>query len=197
MKRGYLLGALLCVSCVLTGCSSFSPSVSGVSISKKGEITAVVREKFDKDYYDKKELEEQVESEIEQYNAKTGEKSVKKRKLSVKDGMAVLNISYKTAKDYADFNNVGFYMGNIQGAVQAGYAFEDEFFEVADGKRKEDAPVWGSQIMSGKNYQTVAIEEALLVEVPGEIRYVSGNVKVTDKSTAVLEENETAYILYE
>lgn len=197
MKRGYLLGVLLCAGCVLTGCSSFSPGVTGVSVGKKGEITAVVREKFDKDYYNKEELEEQIKTEIEQYNAQAGEKAVKKRRLSVKDGVAVLDIRYKSAKDYADFNNVGFYMGNIQGAVQAGYAFEGEFYEVTDGKRKEDAPIWGSQIMSGKNYQTIAIEEALLVEVPGEIRYVSGNVKVTDKSTAVLEENETAYILYE
>ena len=51
--------------------------------------------------------------------------------------------------------------------------------------------------MTGKNYQTVVIEEALLVEVPGNIKYVSENMKVTGKSTAVLEETGRAYVLYE
>ena len=197
MKRGYLLGAALFMSCMLTGCSSFSPEVTGVSISKKGEVTEVVREKFDKEYYDKKELEQQIESEVEQYNAENGEKSVKKNRFSVKDGEAILRITYSSAKDYAQFNHIGFYNGDIQGAVQAGYAFEGEFLEVTDGKIKEGEPIWGSSIMSGTNYQTLAIEEALLVEVPGTIKYVSSNMKVKDKSTAVLEESETAYILYE
>jgi len=197
MKRGRLIAALICAACILTGCGGFSPEVTGVSIDKKGRITQVVRESFDKDYYDKKEVEGEISSAVKTYNEAAGGKKVKKKGFSVKNGVAVLSMTYASAKDYADFNDIGFYVGDILGAVQAGHAFEGKFLKVSDGKAEAEASVWGSQIMTGKNYQTVVIEEALLVEVPGNIKYVSENMKVTGKSTAVLEETGRAYVLYE
>lgn len=197
MKRGRVIGFMLCVSCILTGCSGFSPAVSGISIDKKGGVKEFVRENFDQSYYSKDEFEEEIEAQIRSYNDKAGTKAVKKQGFSVKDGVAQLRMTYAGTKDYAAFNNLDFYVGDIQGAVQAGYAFEGRFAEVSGGKVNESALVWGSAIMSGKNYNTVALRQAMLIEVPGTIKYVSENVKVTDKSTAVIEENETAYILYE
>ncbi|MDO4345293.1 MAG: hypothetical protein Q4C50_10865 [Eubacteriales bacterium] len=197
MKRGRFTVALIGVAFILTGCGGFSSEISGISISKKGVISESVVENFDKDYYDKKELEQEIAAQVESYNAENGKNAVKKKSLRVKDSVAYLGMSYATAKDYAEFNQVDLYVGDIQGAVQAGYAFEGSFFEVSKGTVKEDAPVWGSQIMSGKNYSTVVLREELLVEVPGTIKYVSDNVRVKDKSTAVVEERQTAYILYE
>lgn len=197
MKKGSALAAVLCVGCILTGCSGFSPEVTGVSIDKKGGITSVVRENFAEDYYSEEELKAQVDSAVEAYNTAAGDKFVKKRGLKIKDGVAELSMTYASYKDYADFNNIGFYVGDINGAIQAGYAFDGSFLRVTDGKVDEGDPVWGSSIMSGTNYQTVVIKEPLLVEVPGTIRYVSENVKVKEKSVAVAEEAATAYILYE
>lgn len=197
MKRGRIAAVLLCVGCILTGCSRFSPEMTGVSVGKKGQITQVIRENFDKDYYDKKEMDEEISAAVKSYNETAGGKNVKAGKVSVKDGVAVLRVTYSTAADYADFNNVGFYVGDILGAVQAGHAFEGKFLEVSQGAIKEGSSVWGSQIMTGKNYKTLVIEEAMLAEVPGEIAYVSENMKVTGKSTAVLEEVGRGYILYE
>lgn len=197
MKRGLRAGLLLLAVCILTGCSSFSPEISGISIDKNGGVTEYVRESFDKGYYDKDEVQRQIESEIAGYNQTAGSRAVKKKGFSVKNGTAQLRMTYASWQDYAGFNHLDFYMGDIQGAVQVGYAFEGSFYEVADGQVKQDTAIWGSQIMTGANYHTVALRQAQLVKVPGNIRYVSENVKVTDKSTAVLEENETAYILYE
>ena len=197
MKRGCLAATVLIFACVLTGCGGFSPEVTGISINKNGTVTEVVRENFDQDYYSKKELEEEIKAEVKSYNKDTGTKSVKKTGFSVKNGIAKLSMTYATAKDYAAFNNVGFYAGDILGAVQSGYAFEGTFVQVSNGKIQEGETTWGSQIMSGTNYQTVVIEEPLLVEVPGTIVYVSENMKVTDKSTAVLEESGTGYVLYQ
>lgn len=197
MKKGCVTGLVLCLGLSLTGCSSFSPAVSGISIDKKGAVTEYVREDFSQSYYDKGEMEEELGAEIKSYNEAVGTKAVKKQSLSVKEGIAQLRMTYASTKDYAEFNHLDFYAGDIQGAVQAGYAFEGKFAEVTDGVKAQEALVWGSAIMTGQNYQTVALRQAMLVEVPGTIRYVSENVKVTDKSTAVIEENETAYILYE
>ena len=138
-----------------------------------------------------------IDAQVEGYNAAAGAKAVRKRGFSVKNDVAQLKMTYASAADYAKFNGIDLYVGDIPGAVQAGYTFDGQFAEVSNGTVREGNAIWGSQIMTGSNYHTVAVREPLLVEVPGTIRYVSRNVKVTDKSTAVIEEKQTAYILYE
>lgn len=200
MKRGRFLAVLLCMAGALTGCGivdGFSPEVSGISIDKKGGITEVVRENFDQSYYSEDELESEIAKEIEEYNTQAGDKAVKEKGLKIKNGVAQLKMTYASSEDYANFNRVDFFTGNIIGAVQAGYMFEGSFWPVSDGKIQEDSAVWGSEIISGTNYQVVAVKGPLLVEVPGKIVYVSSNVKVTDKSTGVVEETSKAYIIYE
>ena len=199
MKRGYLLATLLGFCCFLTGCSmleGFSPEVTGVSVSKNGAVTEVVMESFDASYYSEEELKSTVESEIADYNSSHGDKAVKKKSLEVKDGEAQMRLVYDSYQNYAGFNHVGFYVGDINGAIQAGYAFEGSFYPVLDGAVSQNS-VWGSSLMSGTNYKTMVVNEALLVDVPGKICYVSEGVKVTGKSEAVTENSDTSYILYE
>lgn len=197
MKRGLLAALLIGAGCALSGCSSFSPEMSGISINKKGGITEVSIESFDKGYYSEAELESEIDTEVARYNALAGEKAVSKKSFRVENGAAELRMTYETAKDYADFNGLDFYLGDIPGAVQAGYTFEGQFFEVTGIVVREDNPIFGSQVMTGKNYNTVAVREPMLVEVPGTIRYISENVRLTDKDTAVVEQGQEAYILYE
>lgn len=185
--------------CMLTGCSvldGFSPDVSGISIDKKGGVTEVVREMFDESVYSKEELEAQISSEIEEYNTASGDEYVKEKSLKVKDGVAQLKVTYASAKDYAAFNKVDFYSGDVVGAVQKGYMFEGNFKTVTSGTVDEASAVWGSVIISGTNYSTIVFNGPLLVEVPGEILYVSDNVNVTEKNTAVCSESSRAYIIY-
>lgn len=197
MKRGKWIAAVLVSGSLLTGCSSFSPEVTGISINKKGGISEVVREPFDASYYSEAELEQEIDTAIGLYTSENDSRTVKKKSLSVKNGEAVLKMEYASDKDYAKFNNVGFYLGNISGAIQAGYPFDGSFYQVITGKIDDSSTVWGSSVMSGTNYKTVVVSEPLLVQVPGTIHYVSENVKVRDKSTAVTESTEVAYILYE
>ena len=195
-KRGFLLAAVIGAGCILTGCSSFSPEVTGISVSKNGTVTEVVRESFDASYYSEEELKSTVESEIADYNSSHSERAVKKKSLKIKDGEAQMRLEYDSYQDYAGFNHVGFYVGDINGAIQAGYAFEGSFYPVLDGAVSQNS-VWGSSLMSGTNYKTMVVNEALLVDVPGKICYVSEGVKVTGKSEAVTENSDTSYILYE
>ncbi len=197
MKRGRMAGLALAVSLMLTGCSGFTPDTNGVSIDEKGVVTEFAREDFGQAYYDKEELENAIDTEVAVYNVNAGTDAVRKKSFRVKDGVAELRMTYATAEDYASFNGVDFYLGDIPGAVQAGYVFDKKFAPVSNGTVMLDSLVWGSGIMVGANYHTVALREQMLVKVPGTIRYVSENVRVTDKSTAIVEESGTAYILYE
>ncbi|RGD65645.1 hypothetical protein DXA98_03220 [Lachnospiraceae bacterium OF09-6] len=88
MKRGFILAAVIGAGCILTGCSSFSPEVTGVSVSKNGTVIEVVRENFDASYYSEEELKNTVESEITDYNSSHTDKAVKKKSLKIKDGEA-------------------------------------------------------------------------------------------------------------
>lgn len=197
MRRGRFLAVLLCTCCLLTGCSGFSPEISGIKIDKKGRVTEVVRENFNQSYYSEDELKAQLTNEVEAYNSQAGDKAVKSKGLKVKNGVAELTMNYATFQDYASFNQVDFYVGDVIGAIQAGYMFEGSFRTVSGGKVNEESAVWGSEIIGGKNYNAVIVKGPLLVEVPGSIVYVSENVKVTDKSTVVVDEASRAYILYE
>ncbi len=196
MKRVRLFCAVgMCL--LLAGCDKFSPEGSGISISKKGVVTEVSQEAFDKAYYGEAELENEIDSQVASYNAQFGEKSVRKKSLAVENGQATLCMTYATAQDYAAFNGIDFYIGDITGAVQAGYTFEKNFYSVADGRVQTEKPLFGSQVMTGKNYSTVATRQGTLVQVPGVIRIVSEHVNVTGEDTAVIEPNQEAYILYE
>lgn len=199
MKRGRYLAILLAAGCMMTGCSSFggfSPEVSGVSISKKGAVTEVIREMFDESAYSKEELEQQMNSEIEAYNTAAGDDCVKKKSLKVKDGVAQMRIAYASVKDYIAFNDVEFYAGDIVGAVQQGYMFEGVFKSVTGGTVDDSSSIWGSAIISKENDAVVVFDGPLLVDVPGEIKYVSENVHVTEKNTGVCSDSDRAYIIY-
>lgn len=199
MKRGRFLIACLCMGCMLTGCGNlfFSPEVSGISIEKKGGITEVVREMFDESVYNTEELKQEIESEVKNYNASSGEEKVKQKSLKVKNGVAELKMTYASAKDYAAFNSLNFYSGDIVGAVQAGHMFEGSFRKVTDGNVNKDTTLWGSEIIRGTDYQTVIFKGPLLVQVPGNIVYVSEGVQVTDKDTAVMMDTSQVYVVYQ
>lgn len=200
MKRGRYLAVLLVAGSMLTGCGilgGFSPEVSGISIDKKGGVTEVIREMFDESVYSKEELELQLNSEIQAYNTAAGDEYIEEKGLKVKGSVAQLKIKYASVKDYTAFNNVKFYAGNVVGAVQQGYMFEGSFKSVTSGTVDASSALWGSAIIRGTNYPTIVFQGPLLVEVPGEIIYVSDNVNVTDKKTAVCSDSSRAYVIYE
>ncbi|MDO4633887.1 MAG: hypothetical protein Q4B01_08540 [Eubacteriales bacterium] len=197
-KKVHILTLLSAAVLLLNGCSSgFSPAMTGVQITKKGTITQVIKENFQEANYSEQELTAQISNAVDRYNTEKGDTRIKAGKLAVSGGVADLKMIYETSSDYSRFNRISFYAGDITGAIQEGYAFDGSFYPVRSGVVNDQNPVWGSSLMSGTNYRTVVFEEAMLVEVPGEICYVSDNLSVTGKSTAVAKEAGIAYILYQ
>ena len=106
MKRGFILAAVIGAGCILTGCSSFSPEVTGVSVSKNGTVTEVVRENFDASYYSEEELENTVESEITDYNSSHTDKAVKKKKKTGSLKKSMLKCRYRLVINFIDVKAV-------------------------------------------------------------------------------------------
>ena len=96
---------------------------STLIFSRKGGITAVSVEPFDKDYYSKEELDQTVDTALKDYQA-AGGKGISKKSLSVGNGTARLVMTYDSAEDYAKFNRVPAYFGTVSGAQEEGYSLD-------------------------------------------------------------------------
>lgn len=197
MKRAVWVAALLSIGFVLTGCQKFEPEETGININENNVVRQVIKEDFSGSGYSEQELASQIEYEINTYNDSVGRKSVKSNTLKVTNGVAELTMIYASPKDFAAFNNEDFYVGDMYGAIQSGYAFEGAFREVDTGVvGKTD--IWGSKLMTeGENYKTIVFCEPTLLQIPGTIKYASTNLRVVGASTVVSDTDELAYILYE
>lgn len=180
-------GLLLAVVALglLTGCRKFSPEETAVSIGKDGAVTAAVIDKLDKSYYDAEELKANVESSVAEYTKGAGEDALTVEKLEIgEEGDVELLMKYASYKDYAAFNNVDFYVGDITDAYNnGGYRFETGFYPVEKGEIA-GAEIQREEIFEGVNHPMVVFSEDMAVEVPGKILYVSSNVELTGKKSA-------------
>lgn len=197
MKKAVCLIALLGIGCLFNGCHRFAPDQTGISINENNVVRQVIKEDFSETGYSQEELASQIEYEVNVYNDAAGFKSVKSSGLKVNDGKAELTLIYATPNDFASFNNEDFFVGDMVDAIQNNYTLQGSFYEVKDGSIGKEE-IWGSKLMSdGFNYKTIVFSEPTLLQIAGNIRYVSTNLKVTGPSTVVSETDELAYVLYE
>lgn len=190
MKKVKVLGLAVLLMGLLSGCEKFTPQETAISVNKKGEIVSFVKESFDKDYYDADELEASIDQAILNYNDSHGTENVEKEKFEVKNKSAELTMKFTSGEDYAEFNDVTLYSGDVVGAYHAGYDFSGGFQSVEKGQVTGSAT--GADILSSYNYGILVLDEEIDVQVPGNIVYASDNVEVTGKKTAkVLSGDET------
>ena len=182
MKRWSMCLVLALAVGSLAGCSRFEPEQSTVRINKDGSLQAAVVEKLDKDYYSEEELQAEIDEAVAEYNGDSEDTLLLVKKYEVEDDVVNLYIEYASADDYQAFNNVTFYLKDLQGAYDDGYSFPNTFNKVEKGKVTGTAPK--SEILSGVNYSVLIYSEEMDVEVPGNILYVSQDVTVTGNRKA-------------
>lgn len=183
MKKIKLLLVAAIVAGLITGCSSFKPDQTGILVKKNGSIVSVIKESLDRDYYDQTELKAMIDETVDLYNASVGTKQVTVDQYEVENGQATLKMSYDSAADYQSMNQVEFYQGDLASAYGTEYGLEGTFFKVEKGKKTEQ-PLDKETVLATKNYNVVVLEEELLVEVPGDIVFVSNDVEVLGKKQA-------------
>ena len=111
-----MLAVMSVTSLLLAGCGG-DERLKGADMStmiiEKDRITALTVSPFDTSIYSESELRRMADEETRAYNRENGAKSVKFEKLSVRDGKAYLTMSYRSAEDYAAFNNLTFENGPL------------------------------------------------------------------------------------
>lgn len=194
MKKTAILWILV-LSFVLAGCQKNDEiDKNSIEVSKKGWIKATVYESFDKEYYDKDELRETVESAIDAYNSESGEERIKLDSLKVKKKVAHATITYTADDDYVAFNQVGIYNGTAKEMDTAVYDAWQEL-EDRDGNK---IPLQNVLVSEDTCY-LVILQENCTLETSGKILYTSSNVIVDGKKSADVTANHEsyAYIVYE
>lgn len=186
-KKVRLVAVLSAAAVMMSGCSRFSPAETAVSVEKDGTVRAAVIEQLDQDYYKEDELKTSIDQAVAEFTAENGEDSVSVEKYETKDRKVTLLMEYADAGTYADFNQVTFFTGDMVAAGGAGYDFDTVFQQVEKGKVTDDE-VSSDEVLNSYNYNVVILEEAMGVEVPGNIVYVSSNVEVTGKKSAKVSE---------
>lgn len=202
MKKLVVLLSIMALGAgLLAGCGTPDVVTNTIIVEKNGKITEALVEDFSKDYYTQEELQSFVESEIEEFKAENTEADIKLSDLTVETGTARMVIRYGNASTYRDFHKVNFFVGTVVDAQSAGYKFDTNFVAVTDGVAAEE--LVGTSMVVAAEGKVVIIQDAIEVQVPGTIKYVSEGVTVNAADTAAITvANETdvapvAYIIYE
>ncbi len=170
------MACFMLASVFLSGCAEGGVNETSIKILKKGRIESDIIEPFGMDYYSEKELGEMLSEAVEAYNLKKGEKDgVTLKDVEVEKEVARARIIYKSAEDYAEFNNVDFFCGKVKDAREGGYDLRMTMLSLDNGEK-----TGLSELVGVEDNNIVIISEPVLVETDSDIEYVSANVEYID-----------------
>lgn len=197
MTAALIVGILLLGGCEKLGQSKWTPQEpAAVSIEKDGSVTEFIQDTLDADYYDASELENMINSGVNEYNSKNGEDSIVVKEFTAENGAVNLTMEYASAADYAQFNNTEFFYGSIIKAQLEGYLFDVSFKKVSNGVVQGDE-VSGSEVIKSTDKMVLILRGPLEVQVPGDVLFTSANADMlaSDVVNATGEQEETEHEL--
>ena len=175
-----LLAILLAITVAGCGKSDEAYDETTVIIDKKGGITHRIVENFDKSYYDEDELRQDIDDELAEYCKDKDEKAARLNSLKIEDGIATAEISFAGCGDYAAFNDVDFFYGTINEAMEKQYPTD----VTLKGEGDEDEPIGKYEFEAMGESMMVVVSEPVVVKLPKKIAYTTANIDVLDDDTA-------------
>lgn len=193
-KKANALLVLMLAAVTLGGCGSETEE-SRAELQKDGSVKSVVTADFDKPDYDIEELKQMVLEESAAYNRSTGDGAISVEKVSEKNGTASVKMTYKSAADYAAFNDGIFFVGSPKEAEEEGYNLN----RVLSGTKNPLETVGGADILAMDDAKILITDMKDPVVLDGKAVYTSDNVQTDKKYKTVTlkeESGEPAYIIY-
>ena len=177
---------ILILSIALTGCGASADS-SSLALSKKGVLTQTIVEEWDQEQYDKNELQQQIETDIQQYG-----QDIELNSIKVKDAAVTVKMTYQNLETYAQYNQVILFQGTIAQCQAAGYLLEGEF-QTADKEAVDRTQV----LNIGDKCKVLVFQEPVSVKIPGKILYCSRALEILSgkEVKAVMEGDDMDYLL--
>ena len=146
---------------------------AGLAIAKDGTVTCVLRDSFEKDFYDLKDLEDMIRFEVSTYNQTKGGQSIELESLELIDRDCIAVMKYGSYEDYTLFSEVPLFVGTVKEAAEAGIDLNVTLTEA--GKSNT---IGREELEALTDYYLVVWYEDMPVSVPGKIRYCSEELQI-------------------
>ena len=153
---------------------AWEPGETSLQVLDDGTVTETIIDRLDQGYYNSSELENMINSTVNEYNQIHGADAVKIEEWTIENNQVTLTMIYRSGKDYGDYNNVRFYSGSMLGAEMDGYLFYNQSQKVEKGEVTE-SNLSNEEALKHKEYQVLVTDASHVVRVPGDVVYISAN----------------------
>ena len=214
MRRRFIKIAILGMSVsALVGCGSKDVTITAdkaknneIIVTETGALQGVIKEKFDKKYYDEKELKSFIKDDIKEFNSDKGTK-IKLNSMAVKDNNVYVVMDYKSANDFNAYSE--YQVSSLNADIAKDSKQVDDKLTVY-GKDKTEHKIEALD----KDKKVVIIQEKpasetpygdlpsekkvdLRVTVAGKIKYVTGAKKDDGNTAKIKTLKDPVVIVYE
>lgn len=202
MRRNVVIFGILMISCILVGCSSKEITVNTIIIQEDRQIIGVTIEEFDLDHYEGEELQTMLDGELKDYNSKVGVDSIIAEPVELlipEEGdldtisKAKLHMTFKSAKDYEDFNEVTLFVGSVEEAIEEGFDLDVSL--VIASEPTTTMKIY--ELPETKDFTLVITNEKIQIIAPKKIVYYSDDVTVIDENEVSSQQlADYSYLLF-
>lgn len=172
---------------------------SGIYIESDGTVYYSVSDTFSENYYDKGDLKDMINDEINSYNngdAASVNGAITLKELQVKKKVATVTMEMATSYDLLNYMQIynkvpedEFYIGDIEDNTEC--KIKGTFLSV-DGEET----LKGKDIKQMTDVEILVVNDEYQVQVDGAVRYTSDNCTIDDKGIVTTSDTETSYIVY-
>ena len=190
----------------------FEPTESAIFVRDDGTMVGAEITDFSKDYYDLAELKTYVEGLVKEYNQKkagleyayTADAPKEKKlpasisKLEANSGNVMLMLECQTPADYIRINDLDLTADGLRAVTKTTIKemnSEGKTFDVKLVNVKGES-VTVEQTLRKTDYHVVIVEGATVLQVQGEVKYMSTNVTYVDYDCVKTPAGEVSYIIY-
>lgn len=197
-RLGIISGIIFC-TCLLSGCSvldrvigaddwkEWTPVSNSIQVHADESLTETIFDHLDQSWYQGNELQDMIARSMNEYNESHGANSITVTQYSDAGGDVKVEINYRTGEDFSEYNNALFFSGSMLEAQIQGYLFSGSFYAV-EGAKTSGQEIDSAEPLSHKEYNVVVSDGTHVIQVPGEIRYVSSNGQLENSHVASLSQ---------
>lgn len=191
-----LLLVLSCMAVLLAGCGKeeTSEDVTRLEMKKSGEVIHTIVEDFSQPYYDMEELTADIQSQVDEYNAKAGSEKITLKQAENEEGTVRVVMTFSKPEDYTGFYRQALFCGTVKEAFEAGYDLDVEL----NSAKADGGTINKQDILDMGERHIVVVREAVTVIPYAEILYASDDVTVSEnRKEAVTSNGESlSYIIF-
>jgi hypothetical protein len=197
MKKLVLCTIMLLLVLGTAGCSKEEIFITTDEITSdtllakaNGQLQVATVEDFDKSYYQLSELEEFVKNEIDLYNQSAGDAKVTMDDVQLRNGKAVMLLSYTGMDQYCAFNNAAaaYFNGGIT----------DNPLKLPTTliNTKNESLASTEEVLQNEKYKVLVLNEPYNIIVDGKVKYYSENAKLVEDNIIQSTEEGITVIVF-